>query len=145
MTQLRSGLLLGGWLLLASAHAALADIPWEKVPPNATVYRLDGIAAYVSNPCCFILFAEPWMGMVFGVLELLVIASPAIFAFVFGKGLGRFVALLLCPLALLYILVPLVAWSCWGLAWLSMFVAILEKRFWAFLEKRLQSRVSTHS
>src|SRR6266480_3119907 len=78
------GLLIWGLLLFWATHY-IGDI--AQVRRSATIYQLDEIVSFVSEPCCLIVFLQPWMYPTFyGLYYLFVIFAPAIFAFAFGKG-----------------------------------------------------------
>src|SRR6266571_1212274 len=120
------GLLIWGLLLFWATHY-IGDI--AQVRRSATIYQLDEIVSFVSEPCCLIVFLQPWMYPTFyGLYYLFVIFAPAIFAFAFGKGWCPLFLLPAYTMMFIFILVPIMAWTCWGFAWLSAFLAIIEER-----------------
>jgi predicted membrane metal-binding protein len=100
----------------------------DRVAPNAVQHKLDGILIFVSDPCCGIIFAEPWMGKVFGLLELVILSLPIIIAFLFGSVMWRFITTFLVLTALLFILVPTMSITLWGCAWLCAALAVYQRR-----------------
>jgi hypothetical protein len=100
----------------------------EHIAPNAVRYKIDGVLTYVSDPCCGIVFAERWMGIVFGVVELAVLLLPIAIAFFLGLGKWRFLALLFVLSAPPFILVPRTLMTLWGLGWVFAVLAVWQRR-----------------
>jgi len=51
-------------------HGRTTEAKMDGIAPNAVQHKLDGILTFVSDPCCGIVFAKPWMGIVFGLFVL---------------------------------------------------------------------------
>ena len=109
-------------------HGRTTEAKLDRIAPNAVQHKLDAILTFVSDPCCAIVFAKPWMGIVFGLLELVILLLPIIMAFLFGSGMWRFTTIFLTLTAPLFILAPTMMMTVWGCAWLCVALAVYQRR-----------------